>query len=86
MSDSTRWDVINQIPDDMPIYGADYIEAPLTFGVWRDALGHPYVEGHGYCKTCGPAITCMLLAFFEAAVVSTVRELDRRGLLKEKET
>lgn len=84
-----RWDLINKIPDDMNISGSDHTEVPLTWEVWRDALGHPYADGHGYCTTCGPAITCFLLAFYDAVMMSTVRELDKAGALvprKEKET
>lgn len=79
-----RWDIINKVPDDMPIYGSDHVEAPLTIDVWRDALGHPLAEGRGFCVTCGPAGPCFLMAFFDAVTVSIVRELDKQGLLKEK--
>lgn len=85
MSDDVRWDLIDKIPDDMSIYGSDHVEAPLTVGVWRDALEHPYVEGHGFCRTCGPATTCMLMAFYDAVMLSVVRELDKMGALRPRE-
>lgn len=47
-----------------------------------EALNHPRAH-RGCCKTCGCATTCMFWAFFEAVVSSTLRELDRAGLLKE---
>jgi hypothetical protein len=82
-SGETRWDVIDRLPDEyaMPIHDSDYVDPVPTWQTWREALGHPYVEGHGYCKTCGPAITCALAAFYEAVIVSVVRELNKLGLL-----
>lgn len=79
MSDNVRWDLINQLPDDMPVHEIDQV--PLSLEVWRDALGHPYAEGHGFCKTCGAGGACILMAFYDAVQVSTVRELDKLGLL-----
>lgn len=77
-----RWDVIDKIPDDMSIHGSDHSEdVSLPWEVWRDALGHPHAEGLGHCKTCGPGVTCLLLAFFDAVMVSVVRELDKAGAL-----
>jgi hypothetical protein len=82
-----RWDLLDKIPDDMPITDRDYhIDPSLTIAVWRDALGHPYAEGHGFCKTCGAGITCALMAFYDAVVHSTVRELEKMGALVPRET
>lgn len=90
MSDEPpRWDVLDQLPDevDMLIYSSDHVpEPPLTFRVWQDALGHPYAEGHGFCKKCGPAVACLLAVFYDAVVASTVRELDRLSLLPPRVT
>jgi len=87
MTDGPRWDLLEKIPDDMQIISHDNDhDAPLTIEVWRDGLGHPYAEGHGYCKTCGPAITCLLMAFYDAVMFSTVRELARMGGLVPRET
>lgn len=83
-----RWDAIDKLPDDMHIYGSDHTEAPLTPDVWRDALGHPRAAGRSYCMTCGPAMRCWLIAFFDATIASTIRELDKAGMLvpERKET
>jgi hypothetical protein len=76
-----RWDQIDRIPDDMQIYGNDWSEDQWTLSKWREALGHPAVTSHGYCQTCGPGTTCMLMAFFDAVLMSVVRELDATGQL-----
>lgn len=87
MSYEPRWDLIDKIPDDMPLYtDAESSDGQWAWPEWREELGHPYVQGHGYCKTCGPAITCMLAAFYDAVIMSTVRELDKVGGLVPRET
>lgn len=50
-----------------------------------EGFGHPRAH-RGCCKTCGCATTCTFWAFFEATVSSTLRELDRLGLLKAPES
>lgn len=87
MAGEPRWDLIDKIPDDMQIVGDEYErDAPLTIDVWRDALGHPYAKGHGFCRTCGAGGPCLLMAFFDAVMMSTVRELDKAGALVPRET
>lgn len=75
MTDEPRWDLINRIPDDMLIYSTDEGHEQWTWAQWRAALGHPYAEGHGFCKTCGAGGPCSLQAFHDALIMSTVREL-----------
>lgn len=81
MNGEPRWDLINKIPDDLLIYGGDNPEGQWTWTEWRTELGHPYADGHGFCKTCGAGGPCILHAFFDAVTVSTVRALDRLGAL-----
>lgn len=85
MSDDVRWDLINKIPDDMSIYGSDHSEGQWTWAQWREGLGHPYAVGHGYCKTCGAGGPCELAAFYDAVMLSVVRELDKMGALRPRE-
>lgn len=88
MSDDERWDVIDKIPDPMPLQSSK-MTVPQPLDVWRDALDHPWAHGHGYCKTCGAGGPCILMAFHDAVMMSTVRELDKAGALvprKENET
>lgn len=79
MTDGLRWDILDQIPDDLLLAADDMIPQPLE--VWRDALGHVYAEGHGFCRTCGAGGPCILMSFYDAVMHTTVRELDKRGLL-----
>lgn len=53
----------------------------LDWDDWRELLGHPYATGHGHCVTCGPAVTCLLLAFRESLTESLLRTLDGMGVL-----
>lgn len=86
MSNEPRWDLIARIPEDMKIYGHDRSEGQWTWPQWREALGHPYATGHGFCHTCGAGGPCELAAFYDAVLMSTVRELDAMGALVPRET
>lgn len=81
-----RWDQLDRIPDDMQIYGEDSSGEQWTLPQWLEELGHPQAEGHGFCKTCGAGGPCMLMAFFDAVLMSVVRELDAAGQLVPRET
>ena len=82
-----RWDQVDRIPEDMQIYGSDCSpEGQWRLPQWLEELGHPRAEGHGYCKTCGAGISCTLMAFFDAVLISTVRELELAGALVPRET
>lgn len=74
---------LDQAPDDFLLAADDMIPQPLS--VWREALGHPSAEGHGFCKTCGAGGPCILMTFFDAVMHTTVRELGRQGLLVPEE-
>lgn len=84
MSDAERWDLIDKLPDPMALQ-SDMMVMPQPLSVWRDALGHPYAEGHGFCKTCGPGGACLLMLFYDAVIMSTVRELGKVGALVPEE-
>jgi hypothetical protein len=51
-------------PDGHPLTGdADY---------WRTEIGHP-LSGHGYCRTCGPATSCLFGVYVDAVIETAVR-------------
>jgi hypothetical protein len=87
MSEEERDALFDQLPlTSMVIWDPDdelehFQHADLKW--WMDeCLKHPHAKGRGYCKTCGPATTCMAGAFTDALVSSTIRELDRLNLLR----
>ena len=84
MTEDERLDLLDLLPEDAPIW-ADDEELP-TFGAratlswWLDTVGHPKAHP-ACCKTCGCATTCMAGAFYDAVVMTTIRELDKIGAL-----
>lgn len=51
-------------PGHDPLRGGDWY--------WRELLGHP-PSGHGYCRTCGPATSCLLGVYLEAVIETAIR-------------
>jgi hypothetical protein len=48
---------------------------------WSAALDHPRGTS-GRCRTCGSGVTCIVVAFHDALIASTLRELDKAGALR----
>jgi hypothetical protein len=84
MTPEQREAIIDAIPDGIDIWERD--EEPADYlrdwRWWRRQLSHPHVDGHGYCKTCGPAVSCTLHVFHDAVIASVVRQLDQLGVLR----
>lgn len=89
MTEDERNDIADLLPSpaSAPIW-ADDEELPhfshATLQWWMDRVGHPRAHA-GCCMTCGCATTCTALAFYDALVVTVVRELDEIGALKKPE-
>lgn len=84
MTEEERDAVIDLIPSGMIVWSDDEELSWFpnrNYDEWRDILGHPRAH-RSCCKTCGCAGTCLLGAFYDAVIASTVRELDKIGLLK----
>lgn len=90
MTEDERDHLIDLLPDGMTLWADDEEAtthfADRTLARWLDDLGHPRAVGHGYCRTCGPAITCPLAAFYDAVASSMARELNRIGALRTPDT
>ncbi|MEK9524049.1 hypothetical protein MIU24_32450 [Streptomyces venezuelae] len=86
MTEEQRDGLIDRIPATAVLWPHDDELAWFpnrTYDEWRTILGHPPAH-RGCCQTCGCATTCLLGAFYDSVVTSTVRELDRLGALKEQ--
>lgn len=87
MTEGERDAILDLIPSDMIVWSDD---AELgwfpnrNYDEWRNILGHPRAH-RGCCGTCGCASTCLLGAFYDAVITSTIRELDKLRLLKPAE-
>lgn len=83
MTPDQRESIIDALPDGMDIWEYDEPAGYLRdWRWWRRQLSHPHVDGHGYCKTCGPAVSCTLHVFHDAIVATVVRQLDELGFLR----
>lgn len=83
MTPEERQRIADALPDH-PEMGPE-MRTPEGYQYWKDwraRLGHPYATGHGHCLTCGPATTCLLLAFREVLTESILESVDRMGILK----
>ncbi len=87
MTEDERDDLLDRIlPKGTPIWAdqeeldaGHFQQADLKW--WADVLGHPKAHP-GCCKQCGCATTCMFGAFYDAAINTVLRELDRIGALR----
>lgn len=88
MTEEERDDIIDLLPKNMILW--DWDDELETFSHtnlewWMKTLGHGMKsDTHTCCEACGCATTCTARAFYDSVVGSTVRELDKLGLLKEK--
>lgn len=89
MTEDERDDIYDLLPDDMVIWSFDdelehFSHADRRW--WMEVLGHERSgENHSCCKKCGCATTCIAGAFHQAMIASTIRELDKLGLLRHPE-